>query len=393
MVVSEGNSRIDLVYFAPVGPGGLSKYAVAQCAELAVMGCRVIFLGRRHMRSELCRKCPSVQFEELIELPEVKGGFARLLRWVRTCRSEVAQLRNCAANMKPRAVLITAFAEYFAPFWSYMLRRLRLSGVRIGVVVHDPVRDFRIGPRWWHQFCISDAYSVVDIAFTHDETALDTGWPARKINRAVIPHGCYQLPLPEPLPLKRDIRGAVGIPLGAKVALSFGHIRDGKNLHLVIRAMAHQQDIHLLVVGKEQSASQKPISYYQKLAEQLGVESRCHWVHGFVPEENAHRYFIAADVLVLLYSGDFKSASGVLNDAAQFGLKVLCSSGGGPLQSVVEQYRLGCWIPPDDLTGICAALASIASEAAHVPDWEKYRSDHSWLRNAETVQKFLLDSP
>src|SRR4029077_20034911 len=56
-------------------------------------------------------------------------------------------------------VLLGSFSEYLAPFWSGRFRRFAKSGVIFGAVVHDPVRDFELGPTWWHRWSIACAYS------------------------------------------------------------------------------------------------------------------------------------------------------------------------------------------------------------------------------------------
>ena len=83
--------------------------------------------------------------------------------------------------------------------------------------------------------------------------------------------------------------------------LSFGHIRDGKNLDLAIRAMADYPSLYLIVAGKEQSSGQKPLSYYQNIARLLNVDDRCRWLYGYVPEENVGKLFLASDLVLLTY--------------------------------------------------------------------------------------------
>ncbi|MGA0094785.1 MAG: glycosyltransferase, partial [Chthoniobacterales bacterium] len=123
----------------------------------------------------------------------------------------------------------------------------------------------------------------------------------------------------------------MAIPDDAQVLLSFGHIRDGKNLDQIIAALPLLPDAHLLVAGREQSGGQKPAAFYRELAATLGVADRCHWCTDYIPNTEVWKYFRASDVLMLTYSKDFRSASGVLNVNAQFGLPVMASAGGGPL--------------------------------------------------------------
>ena len=181
------------------------------------------------------------------------------------------------------------------------------------------------------------------------------------------------------------MRDDLKIPKDAVVVLSFGHIRDGKNLDLLIRSIEKLLGVHLLIVGREQSSSQRPVAWYQKLAVELGVAHRCHWINEFVADKDVHRYFIASDIVALLYSGEFRSASGVLNNAAQFDLPVLCSSGGGPLHEMVDSYSLGVTAQPDDLVSAVECLSGLISRLPIELGWPRYRHDNDWDRNAKIV--------
>jgi hypothetical protein len=52
------------------------------------------------------------------------------------------------------AVIFACYKEYFAPFWVGPLRKLARRGVLIGTIAHDPVRDFVLGPLWWHRWSV-----------------------------------------------------------------------------------------------------------------------------------------------------------------------------------------------------------------------------------------------
>lgn len=382
-----------LAYFAPVEPGGLADYAVRQVRALAESGCRIVVLGYPFIRERIANVAPTVQFIELELPPKTGSRFYRLFTRIRAYRRNVKILVGSVQELRITTVLISAYTEYFAPFWAKPLARLARRSVKFGVVVHDPVRDFVLGPKWWHLYSISQAYSFIETAFVHEAGAIDTGWPSRNnLRQAVIPHGPYEFPTPKN-PISRDqIRQDMHIPADAKVLLSFGHIRDGKNLDSVIRALVHLPNCHLIVAGTEQSSGQRSASWYRELSGGLGVSARCHWHVRFISDEDVYKFFTAADIVALLYSADFRSASGVLNASSQFGLPVIASSGEGPLKTLVHSYQLGRWIEPGDWNQLPQALKSLF-EAPHTPDWDKYRIENSWERNARIVLKYLAHSP
>lgn len=389
-----------LLYFAPVDPGGLARYAVEQAAALARTGADVRFLGREHMRGQLQQAASDIPFEVLGTAFETtaRTRLGRKLQKaghiIRETRRQAEWINKYVQREQVDCLLISYYFEYFSPFWAGRFRRIQNRGVRIGTIVHDPVRDFQVGPRFWHRWSISQAYSFVDAAFQHDSGALDTGSPSRDISVHEIPHGLYEVESPATdESVRATTRSTLALPEDAYVLLSFGHIRDGKNLHLMLESLSADKNLYLLVVGREQSTTQKPVAWYQQQAQQLGVADRCRWINEFVPDSDVHKYFSAADAAVLLYSADFRSASGVLNNVAQFELPVLCSSGGGPLQGLIDRYNLGVWVKPDCLQAAKAGLQQLRQVNPAQQGWASYREDHSWDRNARLIRLALDTTP
>jgi glycosyltransferase involved in cell wall biosynthesis len=290
-------------------------------------------------------------------------------------------LVRLASSLRPDAVVLSCWGEYFAPLWAPQLDKLRRSGVMVAAVVHDPVRDFVRGPKWWHDWSVKEACSILDVTLVHDADLARRSGIYNRSRIVEVPHGPY--PVPAGAMSKERLRQEFSIPLNALVLLSFGHIRDGKNLDQAIRALQVMPSVHLLVAGREQASSQKPVEFYRGLAVRLGVAERCHWHTGYIPEHEVWRFFSASDVLLLAYSKAFHSASGVLNVNAQFGLPVVASGGEGPLVQMVERYKLGVVLPdatPEAIAhGVGAALAGRS-------DWDGFVVANSWERNArETV--------
>ena len=173
------------------------------------------------------------------------------------------------------------------------------------------------------------------------------------------------------------------------VLLSFGHIRDGKNLDLAIRTLTDFPSAWLVVAGKEQSSAQKPIAYYQELARTTGVQDRCRWIHGHVPQNEIGNLFVGSDLILLTYSKNFRSASGVLNTAIRYRKPCVASSGGGNLQSVVERYHLGWFVAPDTLSALKIGIEA-AMRGRLDSRWDAYEAENSWQRNAQLVKERMF---
>jgi glycosyltransferase involved in cell wall biosynthesis len=280
-------------------------------------------------------------------------------------------------------VLLGTYSEYIAPLWSYQLQNLAKKGVIFGAIVHDPVRDFVLGPVWWHRWSIACGYSFLREAFVHEPIQLDTVRPMPQLRTTVIPHGPYHFADPT---LSRDeIREQLDLPLEAKVMLVFGHIRDNKNIDLILQALVNFPELYLVVAGKDYASGQRPASFYQELAEKLGVEQRCRWQIGFLSDEEVANLFNAIDLVLLTYNKTFRSASGVLNTATSYRKFCLASGGDSSLKSVIQKYDLGIWIEPDNLDAINGGILQWLNHDCFTGKWEEYFSENSWLVNAELV--------
>lgn len=376
-----------LLYYSPSSYGGLADYAHEQAIALSQLGIEVTLLcPPKYLET----RTPTYKtISTLRENKPNQPSAHKLVKAVSFVRNTLLNFSTLARTIKLgefNAVLLGSYIEYLAPLWAGSLRRLAKQGVRFGAVVHDPVRDFVLGPVWWHRRSIAAGYSFLSNAFVHEAIALNTVVPMPNLQVTVIPHGPYQFA--EPTESAEDTRLRLRLPKTAKVILAFGHIRDGKNLDLILRAIANLPEVYLIVAGKEQSAGQKPAAYYQALAKDLNIGDRCRWQVEFISEETAANLFAAADIVALTYSHIFRSASGVLGVAAHYQTQCLASGGEGALKTAVTKYSLGTWVEPDSWEAIRAGLKQQLYKPP-TSQWEDYYAVNSWLINAKQVVKAL----
>lgn len=372
-----------LLYLCDADGGGIAEYAIRQVKALTAAGVEVTFLCRPSF--DIKRVCASRIQASLPPAGTGSGSVpVRLLRRIRDAWEVTSIAAREAASGNFDALLIACYAEYFSPFWAGILRRVVRKGLVIGTIAHDPVRDFVLGPVWWHRWSVRQAYSFVAHVFVHDETPVDFG--GRKpdqIKVHVIPHGPYEIA--EPREDRDSLSRRYGFDQSDTVFLSFGQIRDGKNLDRFLRAMTGLPDsVKLLVGGSGGGGSQRLPAFYVRLAEELGVAHRCIWDLRYIPDAETGDLFAVADYVLLTYSAKFRSASGVLNAAVGCRRKVLASSGPGPLKSVVERYRLGVFVDPDDDDAILQGARELI-KSTETPDWERYERENSWEENARRV--------
>lgn len=370
----------DIILFCPAAHGGIADYAHQQAEAIAAKGANVLMLCPTDYPH------PAKQYQQKQCLPQSghrsKFKAVRVSRLVRNILTSYKILtREVLSSGCPR-VLFATYSEYLAPLWAWKLRRLKRRNVQFAAVAHDPVRDFVVGPLWWHRRSISEGYSFLDFAFVHEAIELDTGTPAQTVKTVVIPHGAY--PFPDASEPQEVVRSRLQIPNDAQLFMSYGHLRDGKNLKLILQALIDVPNAWLLVAGTEAGSGHTKSADLIRLAQELGVHERCRWNIGFVSPEETANLFEAADFVLLTYSRQFRSASGVLNVATRFHKPVVASCGPGNLESMVKKYHLGVYVEPDRADEIARGMRDILN-ARTSAEWDRYNHDNSWERNAEIV--------
>ena len=376
------NSNYKLLYFSPAWSGGIADYAHEQAQALGKKGIKVTLLT-----SPLFQKEES-EFYEIRPILTSANAFQSPISILRktvlglNILQNYTTLANIIRQEKFQYVLLATYAEYLAPLWFSPLRELAKQGVTFGAVVHDPVRGHVVGPLWWHRWSIACGYSFLKEAFVHEAIELDTEKPMSQLGTTIIPIGCYQFP--QPHNSREKVRTDLEIPQQAKVLLSFGQIRDNKNLDMALKAIADFPDIYLVVSGKVSTPTQRPVTYYQNLAESLGIADRCRWLIDFLSEEEVGDLFNACDLILLTYAASFRSASSVLNLAVNYHRPCIASAGEGNLKSVVQKYNLGVFVKPDDSKAICDGIQQWLN-GIEPPKWEEYEKDNSWDENAEII--------
>ncbi len=357
-----------LLYFCSSSKGGLADYAHEQCKALG---------------SEVTLLCPAdfpheavgyQQDRSLVSTLSVPGRWRNRFRIFQVIFTNFARLDRAIHQRGSTHVLFWSFTEYLSPLWAGRFRKWKQRGVKFSAIVHDPVRDHVVGPEWWHDLSVKQGYSFLEHGFVHQEIALP-------IASSVIPHGPFSFP-----ESKEDCRAKLDIPSEARLLLSFGHLRDNKNLDLILKALVDHPETYLLVAGSEAPSGQAQAATYQEQARALGVDSRCRWEIAHISESAAADYFHASDLVMLTYDQSFCSASGVLNVAAQFQKPVIASSGEGPLPELLKRYAIGHWCDPDSAEAISAALAKPLPSL----DWNSYLADNSWEKSVQLIRQAIL---
>jgi glycosyltransferase involved in cell wall biosynthesis len=372
-----------LIYICDAQYGGIAEYAIRQVAALIDADVQVIFVCRPGFPVGRLRGCWVKA--SLPPCPADGPVWKKVIDRIGDGLRIAKLATKYAIELHADAVLMASYSEYFSPFWAPIYKPLVKRGIPIGTIAHDPVRDYVLGPLWWHRWSVRQGYSFVRDVFVHDDTPIDFGGPkpeGLRVHRIAI--GPFDVAPPR---VGREIiRADLGFGSGAQVFLSFGQIRDGKNLDRFLRAMVDLPPaVMLLVAGSSGGGSQRSPQHYQRMALDLGVADRCVWDVRYIPHEETGNLFAAADFVLMSYSAKFRSASGVMNAAVSARKPILGSSGPGPFRSAVCGYGLGVFVEPDVDAAILAGARRLLADDWGVAEWDRYEFENSWQENARKV--------
>jgi glycosyltransferase involved in cell wall biosynthesis len=306
--------------------------------------------------------------------------FAKALQTVRN------QLRFAweVYNHRPTLVLSASHVDSQSPLWiwpHFLICTFRKTIYAMNL--HFAHRDHHLGPKWWQKLCTNLSFNPFKIAIAHKRL------PSANIIPKFI--RCVEVPIGPEKTLQirenpKQIRKRWNVPRGKKVFLSFGHVRNHKNLDLVIRALLENHQAFLVILGRVSNHRDRPLKYYQMLADDLGLSKRVLISDEFVPDEKRQSYFEAADFIISTYSSGFRSQTATLATAANARRYVLSSSGNSPMRDLVEHFGLGVFVEPDSSEAVADGMATLLNGELPEANWEGFEAHATWETN---VMRFL----
>jgi beta-1,4-mannosyltransferase len=194
---------------------------------------------------------------------------------------------------------------------------VRRTGVKLVWTVHNQVSHNTPYPRleqWLQQRVLKLANGIV----VHHKIAseiISKTYQVEQSKLAIIPHGHYRSIYREAIDSK-TARERLALPITGKVYLHLGMLKPYKGIETLLQVWHdHHADFSehtLLIAGKALDEN-----YGVSLAQQAAAVSGVILQNQFIPNENIHLYFSAADVVVLPFSQILTSGSLIL--AMSFG--------------------------------------------------------------------------
>jgi glycosyltransferase involved in cell wall biosynthesis len=371
------------------GRGGLIHYAFNLSCALADRGHEVTLVTAASFELAAQPRPPGLEVVPMIghadprrrrTWPTLAASAARKAEALGDARRVVASARR----LRPDLIHLHC-TNPIALVYLTLLERLAIPTVVTAHVVtaHERTRWQDAVSRLIHRRgALIIAHSETDRSRLLDEFGVAAG---RVI---VIPHGEYGFLARDAAPPDRGAaRSSLGLEPHHEVVLFFGYIREYKGLDVLLDswpAVARARlDARLVIAGDPVRLDRARRQALEAQAARLGAIHRFE----YIPVNDVHRYFAAADVLVMPYR--HVSQSGVLFLALAEGVPVVATRVGG-LPEVLNDGDNALLVPPESADDLTAALIRLLGDPALrrtlVDGGRRVAKAHSWASIAERTE-------
>jgi glycosyltransferase involved in cell wall biosynthesis len=271
-------------------------------------------------------------------------------------------------GQEPEIFVANYWVTAFAPLIAFLGWRLRKRATRI-LLVHNLVpHEKRFFDTWMNGLVLNQFDGFVALSETVKN---DITYVRKDAKVCVIQHPWYDQ-FKEPVS-KAAACEKFGIDPSSKVLLFFGLVRNYKGLDVLLNAFSELDDsYHLVIAGEFYTDKQEFDVWFNDPA----LKERLHIHDRFIPDDEVHLFFSAADLCVLPYRS--ATQSGVSATSFQFGVPVVVTDVGGLSQTVRE---MGVVVPSERPDLLREALQDIFSEGKllkMIQAIETERSNNSW---------------
>ena len=381
-------NSVDILIHCPGSHGAIADQVHKQATALHELGIRVLVLCSPGYLRTRPAEYPVISC--MSEGATQEGGFVsrKLAKAKQTILNQWLFAWQVFSK-KPMIVLSGSHTDTQAALWIWPHMLLsHFCKIVYATNLHFSARDHAFGPQWWNVLCARLSFNPFRIALAHKRLSSSTQLP-RHIHPVEVPLGPESTQPVHQNP--KTIRANWKVSRGKKVFLAFGTIRNHKNIDLAIRALTDNPDVHLVIIGSVSSHKDKPLKYYQMLADDLGLSKRVYISDEFVGDDKRLSYFQAADYILLTYAGSFHSQTATLTTAVNARRRVLASSGTSPMEDLVHHFGLGVYVEPDSSDAVADGMVTLLHGKLPEPDWEGYEAHATWETNVTRLLEATSD--
>jgi glycosyltransferase involved in cell wall biosynthesis len=239
-----------------------------------------------------------------------------------------------------------------------MIMALKVFGYKVIFTIHN------VFPRHgeltnFHKKIYKYMYSLCDHLIIHTESGKNQVVNLFKINKEkiiVIPHGNYNLFVPEKIITNADAKKELGFEKNTKTILFFGAIRSNKGLNKLLEALPivvnSYNNVKCMIVGE-------PFDDYINYKNQIDEYNLNNYIFeelGYIENTKVPLFFGAADIVVLPYLE--VTGSGVLQIAYAFGKPVIASNLEGFVE-VIEENKNGFLVDAEKTSDLADRIISL----------------------------------
>lgn len=269
----------------------------------------------------------------------------RLIRYAATAEARVFHiLWNNKFELFDRTLLIL--------YYKLMSKRVVFTAHNVNAGERDATDS------WLNRMSLRSHYKLCDYVFVHTERMkfeLMSGFGVPETKVSVIPYGINNV-VPNTTLSSEQAKQQLGLTAVDKAILFFGNITPYKGLEYLIAAFsevaADDESYTLIIAGAPKWSD----DYWKRIESEIarsGAGGRIIKTIEHISDENAERYFKAADVFILPYTHIFQS--GVLFLGYSFGLPVIASDVGSLREEIIEG-RTGFVCKPQDPSGLAETI-------------------------------------
>jgi glycosyltransferase involved in cell wall biosynthesis len=190
---------LKILLFSPAAVGGIAEHAHYQARAIAgpkdesisevVMLCSGEFLNGRKVEYEKAK----VFISQVSVFSRIAGRVGGLIDQSLKMIGDQWRLAWEVIRRRPDVVLLASYSEYLSPFWAWPHWILsKAFGVIYVANLHDPVRDYVIGPKWWHNLSVRMAYWPISVGVVHQRLPEPSPVPSH-VRVVEAPVGVYDL--------------------------------------------------------------------------------------------------------------------------------------------------------------------------------------------------------
>jgi glycosyltransferase involved in cell wall biosynthesis len=326
---------------------GISSYCYELATSVAGDGCQVEFISFKSMYPRFLY--PGGDLEDDESFPTVSGNclsVRRNLVWYNPVGWLLEGMKSKAALLHAQWWSLPLAPIYFCLCTLFKIRRKAVVFTVHNVLSHERSALFFYLSRFL--FALGDHF-IVHSELNRQQLIAYYGIPENAIS--LIPHGPLDFQV-NACADKSSARAELGFSSDHKIVLLFGAIRPYKGIDTAIEAFALLKKQHpsarLLIAGKPWQCWDD----YETMIKRHGIEENVVACLGYIPSAEVHRYFCAADLVILPYH-HFDSQSGVGGTAVAFRKPLIVTRVGGLPDLVLENHAI---IPPVDPSALADAI-------------------------------------